>query len=164
MQGCRDVGLLTPTRVGHAHQQDLQWARLSCGDVGAIHPRWEERPQRKLRVPQPLQLTQIILPDPTRVFQVPPIHRAQAGPLPGPTSTLCPPASPMRGSEWTLPQAVGTGLHLWDCPRDSAPGSRPHGHFPTPSPPHTHACAHTHTHTHTLHTHTQGGHPSPVRP
>lgn len=53
----------------------------------------------------------------------------------------------MSGSEWTLPQAVGKGLHLWGCPGDSAPESGPHGHFPTPSPPHTHA------HTHTPYTH-----------
>ena len=143
--GSRHVGFFSPTRVGrkgHAPQQCLQWAHVSCEHLGAIHPRWEECPQLKLGSPQP-----------------PCSYRSPAPPhppaVPGSSETRSsrgtssrrhlhstPSASPISESEGTLlPVADGHRCGAASqgfCSQAWAPCSLPN--------PHPHG---THTHTHT---------------
>lgn len=124
-------------RKGHAPQQCLQWARLSCKHLRAIYPRWEECPQLKLGAPQP--------PCSNR-SPFPPHPQA----VPGPSNTrstsrtssrhrlhATPSASPMSENEGTLLPAADTAEVLH--PRGSAVRPGPPAHFPTPTP-----TAHTH--------------------
>ena len=150
--GSRHVGFFSTTRVGrkgHAPQQCLQWARVSCEHLGAIHPRWEECPQLKLGAPQPPCSYRSPAPPHPQAVPGSSDTRSSSGTSSRRRLHSTPSASPVSESEGTLRPAADTGL---------LSGLGPLLTSQPPPPRHTH----THTHTYT-HTHTQRGHPSPVR-
>ena len=147
--GSRHVGFFSTTRVGrkgHAPQQCLQWARVSCEHLGAIHPRWEECPQLKLGAPQPPCSYRSPAPPHPQAVPGSSDTRSSSGTSSRRRLHSTPSASPLSESEGTLRPAADTGVV--PRPRASALRPGPPAHFPTPTP-----TAHTHTHTHT---HTEG--------